>query len=69
MRDGLPREQLAILADLEGKSFRHKWRLADALAGRSPGWRRKEDTIGNKTHNKLIERKLDYIYRAFEVAR
>lgn len=60
--------QTAVFVNLEGKTFRHKWRLADALAAHDTVWQKREDTVANKAHNKLIDRKLDHVYRTFEIA-
>ena len=59
--------QIAVFVELEGKTFRHKWRLADTLAAHSPVWQGREDTVANKAYNKLIDRKLDHVYRTFEI--
>jgi len=59
--------QQAALKDLSGRSFEHKWQLADALAGRSEAWRLLEDTTANKRANKSIKEKLAYLSRVLAV--
>ena len=64
----LSAEELGVFVELEGRLFTHKWRLTKALERRGKTWSRKEDTIINKSYNKQLDRKLDHIYRTFEVA-
>jgi hypothetical protein len=52
---------------LSGRTFSHKWRVAEALARQTPEWQLLEDTIINKVYNKRIRRKLDFVYRTFTV--
>jgi hypothetical protein len=41
--------------------------LAEALAGQSEQWRLRPATLVNKTYNKELQRKLDWVYRTFGV--
>ena len=63
----LSRGQIAALMKLSGRSFSHKWSVADALGRQTPEWKLLEDTIINKVYNKRIRRKLDFVYRTFAV--
>jgi inorganic phosphate transporter, PiT family len=60
-------EQQAALAALSGRTFEHKWQLADALASRSATWRLHDDTTANKRANKSIKEKLAYLVRVLAV--
>lgn len=60
-------QQLAALRQLSGRSYRHKWQVADALAQRAPEWRLRPDTTVNKLHNRRIQRQLEFVYRTFGV--
>ena len=59
-------EEIAVFENLQGNIFHHKWQLANLLARHSASWRKKADTVTNKSYNKLLERKLNYVYRTFE---
>ncbi|WP_316979588.1 inorganic phosphate transporter [Shumkonia mesophila] len=65
--NGLSDGQAAAVAALEGRSFRHKWQVAEALAGLSPEWRIVEETKVTKLDNKRIRQRLDLVYRSFHV--
>ena len=57
--------QYAALKVLEGQSFEYRWTLADALARESEDWRKPADTNGNKVARKLLDDKLNEMYRIF----
>jgi len=57
--------QIAAVEGLAGRRFRHEWQLAEALAGETQEWSRKERTTVNKPYNQRIERDLEYLYRLF----
>ena len=65
--DGMTATQVAAVKTLEGRSFRHRWQLADALAAHSPEWRLLEENKVNKLHNKRVRLLLSSIERAFAV--
>jgi inorganic phosphate transporter, PiT family len=55
-------KQKGDLKKLEGRTFRHKWLLHDALVEISPYWQ----YIGNdKRHNVEVRNKMSYIYELF----
>jgi len=58
-------EQIAALGQLVGRSFRHRWQLADALAGLSEAWRFSEPTPSDKVYNDRLRAQLEYVYGAF----
>jgi len=68
-REFLSSEQIAAVEALAGRSFTHKWQLAEALAEHSDAWALREDTVLNKQHNKTVRRQLDYVYRIFDLDR
>ena len=59
-------EQIAAIEQLKGQSFTYKWQLAEALAQQTDAWKKKEETRVNKTYNKKLKEKLDYVYRNFQ---
>jgi PiT family inorganic phosphate transporter len=59
--------QIAALRRIAGQRYGHKWALAEALAAETPEWRRRPDDLVNKIYNKELERKLDALYRTFEI--
>ncbi len=59
--------QMEAIRDLSGKTFNHRWILAEALASGTSEWRLKENSKVNKLYNKDINRKLDYVYHTFSV--
>ena len=65
----LSEQQRRAVAALSGRSFQHKWQLAEALAERSNEWKKKEDTPINKAYNKKLSEQLDYIDHTFSVDR
>ncbi len=50
------------LARLAGRTFRHKWELADALAAISPAWRL---THQDKKHDHALQSTLSHLYTVF----
>jgi len=60
--------QFDALDSLVGRTFDYKWRLQDALAGRTPAWRKLLANKMNKPFNKRLQEQLGYIYSVFEVA-
>lgn len=61
-------EQVKALEQLQGRDFKHRWQLYDALASLTPDWKKLEDTKINKPFNKKLAQQLDYIYGYFELA-
>jgi PiT family inorganic phosphate transporter len=61
----LEQEQFGALESLAGMSFDHKWQLEDALSEATDTWRKLEGTRLDKAYNKILEERLDYIYRTF----
>jgi PiT family inorganic phosphate transporter len=62
-------EQIGALARLAGRRFAHRWALAEALARLDEQWRPRPDALVNKTYNKKLQRKLDWVYRNFSAER
>lgn len=65
--DELTADQIKAMNALAGRSYRHRWEVAEALAARSEDWRTAPKTIINKQRNARIERQLDFVFRAFDV--
>ncbi len=65
--DWLSEAQLAALNQLSGERYATKWALAEALADLSDEWQPRPGTIVNKSYNKDLQAKLDFLYRAFDV--
>jgi len=65
--DGMTAGQIAALEQLSGRSFRHKWQVAEALAARSEDWRPGPPTLIDKQRNTRIQRQLQQIFRTFDV--
>ena len=65
--DWLSPAQIGAVRRLEGRRFRHKWMLAEALAEESEEWRFLPAEPVNKIHNKELGKKLDSLYSKFEV--
>ncbi|MFQ5567896.1 MAG: inorganic phosphate transporter [Paracoccaceae bacterium] len=65
--DLLSPAQTEALHALAGSRFTHKWMLAEALAARSEAWRLRPAGVVNKRYNRKLQRKLEVLYRAFEV--
>lgn len=64
---GLTDGQIAAVTALSGRSFSHKWQVAEALAELSPEWRIAEETTLTKLDNKRVRQRLDFVYRSFHV--
>lgn len=63
--DWLSSNQISALKELSGQHFDFKWDLADALEQRSGEWKKLPDTIENKSYNKDLKAKMNFIYRTF----
>ena len=61
--------QTRALRRLSGRTFPHKWMLAEALMEESAGWKPLADSKVNKAYNKELGDKLDFLYRTFRTAR
>ena len=61
--------QLHAIRRLSHRRFLHRWSLAEALAEQSPNWRKAENIQTNKIFNKELDRRLDAVYRIFQVKR
>jgi PiT family inorganic phosphate transporter len=57
--------QFGALEALAGESFDHKWQLEAALAEKTETWRMRKGTRLDKAYNKILEERLNYIYRTF----
>jgi PiT family inorganic phosphate transporter len=60
-------DQIGALARLAGQRYAHRWALAEALAKQSGDWRLRPEALVNKTYNKELRRKLDWVFRNFDV--
>jgi len=67
-REWLGEERAEVLGSLVGQSFVYKWQLAERLSDKSDQWKLLKETTVNKTYNKQIKSKLDYIFRTFAIA-
>ena len=63
-REWFSTEQIKAIKELEGSSFKHKWRLNQALAGLSPDWRPAENEPG-LAHE--VQNKLAYLQSRFRI--
>lgn len=63
----LTEQQIDAVRKLSGRTFSHKWQLADALAGQTHEWQLLPDTKVNKVYNEEVRRKLEHVHRAFTV--
>ena len=57
--------QILAVAGLMGRTFPHRWMLAEELARWSGAWRPLEDTKVNKAFNRELAGRLDLLYRTF----
>ncbi len=57
--------QIQALKELSGRSYRHSWMLADALAQQSKAWKLLPKATANKLHNKGITQRLEALFRSF----
>ncbi|MBD3222165.1 inorganic phosphate transporter [bacterium] len=64
-RDWLALDQLRGLRSLADRRFRHAWQFHDALAEASPLWRLREDTPLNRSWNREVRQKREYLERTF----
>jgi PiT family inorganic phosphate transporter len=55
-------EQIAAIGRLVGRSFEHRWQLADALAHESESWRFTAPGPKHKTDNERLWEQLEYVY-------
>jgi len=67
-REWLGEERAEVLGSLVGQSFVYKWQLAESLSDKSDQWKLLKEMTVNKTYNKQIKSKLDYIFRTFAIA-
>jgi PiT family inorganic phosphate transporter len=67
-REWLGEERTEVLGSLVGQSFVYKWQLAERLSDKSDQWKLLKEMTVNKTYNKQIKSKLDYIFRTFAIA-
>ena len=63
----LSRLQYQAVREIADKKYTYRWQLEKALAAQSKSWAKKPTSIGNKSFNKSLKAKLDYLYRTFEV--
>lgn len=61
----LSRPQLRAVEALEGQIFSHRWVLLETLAGLSPAWRLRANTIENKLYNQKIRYRINLLYQHF----
>jgi PiT family inorganic phosphate transporter len=59
--------QMEALRRIAGQRYSHKWMLGEALAAENPEWRFRSTDLVNKTYNKELEKKLEALYRKFEI--
>lgn len=67
-REWLGEERAKVLGSLVGQSFVYKWQLAERLSDKSDQWKLLKEMTVNKSYNKQIKSKLDYIFRTFAIA-
>jgi PiT family inorganic phosphate transporter len=65
---GFSAAQMEAVLALQGKSFQHRWQLAEALAMQSPAWRPLQDIPRNKATNKKLAGQLAYLEKLFQVS-
>jgi len=63
----LSAEQIAAVRRLDGKSFRHRWMFAEALARESPSWRALPPSPVNHLANRALDEKRRLLYNLFRV--
>ena len=59
--------QIAALRWVAGQRYHHKWMLGEALAAENAAWRFRPADLVNKVYNKELQKKLDTLYRRFEI--
>ena len=60
--DWITKQEKNDLEKLEGRKFKHKWQLGEALAEISPHWQPIEN---EKKYNESLQHKLSHIYDKF----
>ncbi len=58
--------QFGALEALAGESFDHRWQLQDALSEKTDMWKMRKGSRLDKAYNKILEERLNYIYRTFQ---
>lgn len=68
MHRAFSKKELAILKDIDGKEYRHKWQLREALSV-YPEYALFPNVIKeiDKNHNRIVEDKLQILYRNFRI--
>jgi len=61
-------ERLAAVTALKGQRYDRSWKLEEALAKQTKGWRPLDDTPINQLYNKGLQGQLSYLLESFEVA-
>lgn len=61
-RQLITEQAIQPLRELEGRVFKHRWQLEDALAEKSLHWRPKKD---DRNHNANLAKRIDYICNIF----
>ncbi len=64
-RERLTPIQIGALEPLAGESFDHKWQLQDALSEKTDQWKMRKGMRLDKAFNKILQERLDYIFRTF----
>ncbi|MCZ6645525.1 MAG: hypothetical protein O7B79_04735, partial [SAR324 cluster bacterium] len=63
-----PAQQLAVTA-LAGRTFPHRWMLAEALARETAEWRLPPDSAARRLERRRLAAKLNFVYRTFRSAK
>lgn len=60
------KDQLQAVQELDGKEFKHKWQLRNALA-KYPAWQHRSEpaTDKDREHNKQLDNRLELLYSSF----
>ncbi len=59
--------QIAALRRVAGQRYNYKWMLDEALVAETAEWRFRPADSVNKVYNQELQRKLDTLYRIFEI--
>ena len=59
--------QISALRWIAGQRYSHQWMLGEALAANTAEWRFRPAERVNKIYNKELQKKLDTLYRRFEI--
>ncbi|MCZ6859895.1 MAG: inorganic phosphate transporter [Alphaproteobacteria bacterium] len=59
--------QIAALRRISDQRYSHKWILGEALAANAAAWQFRPAVQANKVYNTELQRKLDTLYRKFEI--